>query len=168
MKLRENAHIPWAKEGRKDNLTMKNKTMKNKMRTLLSAVLCVMTLVCLTACTKEEAATGVWADATYTEDTELGEGSKTVKLVVEAEDKKVTFTIHTDEAILGDALLAHNLIDGEAGDFGMYIKKVNGITADYDVDQTYWGFYQNGEYMMTGVDGTEFADGDQYELVRTK
>ena len=42
------------------------------------------------------------------------------------------------------------------------------MLADYDVDQTYWGFYQNGEYMMTGVDTTEFADGDQYELVRTK
>lgn len=141
--------------------------MKNKMRTLLTAVLCVMMLACMTACTKEEEK-GIWADAKYTEDTELGEGSKIVKVVVEAEEKKITFTIHTDETILGDALLAHELVEGEDGDFGLYIKKVNGMLADYDVDQTYWGFYQNGEYMMTGVDTTEFADGDQYELVRTK
>lgn len=141
--------------------------MKNKMRTLLTAVLCVMMLACMTACTKEEEK-GIWADAKYTEDTELGKGSKTVKVVVEAEEKKITFTIHTDESILGDALLAHELVEGEDGDFGLYIKKVNGMLADYDVDQTYWGFYQNGEYMMTGVDTTEFADGDQYELVRTK
>ena len=141
--------------------------MKNKMRTLLTAVLCVMMLACMTACTKEEEK-GIWADAKYNEDTELGEGSKTVKVVVEAEEKKITFTIHTDETILGDALLAHELVEGEDGDFGLYIKKVNGMLADYDVDQTYWGFYQNGEYMMTGVDTTEFADGDQYELVRTK
>ena len=141
--------------------------MKNKMRPLLTAVLCVMMLACMTACTKEEEK-GIWADAKYTEDTELGEGSKTVKVVVEAEEKKITFTIHTDETILGDALLAHELVEGEDGDFGLYIKKVNGMLADYDVDQTYWGFYQNGEYMMTGVDTTEFADGDQYELVRTK
>ena len=141
--------------------------MKNKMRTLLTAVLCVMMLACMTACTKEEEK-GIWADAKYTEDTELGKGSKTVKVVVGAEGKKITFTIHTDETILGDALLAHELVEGEDGDFGLYIKKVNGILADYDVDQTYWGFYQNGEYMMTGVDTTEFADGDQYELVRTK
>lgn len=141
--------------------------MKNKMRTLLTAVLCVMMLACMTACTKEEEK-GIWADAKYTEDTELGKGSKTVKVVVEAEEKKITFTIHTDETILGDALLAHELVEGEDGDFGLYIKKVNGMLADYDVDQTYWGFYQNGEYMMTGVDTTEFADGDQYELVRTK
>ena len=141
--------------------------MKNKMRPLLTAVLCVMMLACMTACTREEEK-GIWADAKYTEDTELGEGSKTVKVVVEAEEKKITFTIHTDETILGDALLAHELVEGEDGDFGLYIKKVNGMLADYDVDQTYWGFYQNGEYMMTGVDTTEFADGDQYELVRTK
>ena len=141
--------------------------MKNKMRTLLTAVLCVMMLACMTACTKEEEK-GIWADAKYTEDTELGKGSKTVKVVVGAEGKKITFTIHTDETILGDALLAHELVEGEDGDFGLYIKKVNGMLADYDVDQTYWGFYQNGEYMMTGVDTTEFADGDQYELVRTK
>ena len=141
--------------------------MKNKMRTLLTAVLCVMMLACMTACTKEEEK-GIWTDAKYTEDTELGKGSKTVKVVVGAEGKKITFTIHTDETILGDALLAHELVEGEDGDFGLYIKKVNGMLADYDVDQTYWGFYQNGEYMMTGVDTTEFADGDQYELVRTK
>ena len=141
--------------------------MKNKMRTLLTAVLCVMMLTCMTACTKEEEK-GIWTDAKYTEDTELGKGSKTVKVVVGAEGKKITFTIHTDETILGDALLAHELVEGEDGDFGLYIKKVNGMLADYDVDQTYWGFYQNGEYMMTGVDMTEFADGDQYELVREK
>lgn len=141
--------------------------MKNKMKTLLTAVLCLMMLACMTACTKEEEK-GIWANAKYTEDTELGEGSKTVTIVVEAEEKKITFTIHTDETILGDALLEHELIAGEDGEFGMYIKQVNGITADYDEDQTYWGFYQNGEYMMTGVDGAEFADGDQYELVREK
>lgn len=142
--------------------------MKNKMKTLLTAVLCVMMLACMTACDKEEEVTGIWADATYTEDTELGEGSKTVKVVVEADEKKITFTINTDAEILGDALLEHELIAGDESEFGLYIKEVNGMLADYDVDQTYWGFYQNGEYMMTGVDGTEFADGDQYELVRTK
>ena len=142
--------------------------MKTKMKTLLTAALCLMMLACMTACTKEEEVTGIWADAKYTEDTELGEGSKTVTVVVEADEKKVTFTIHTDEEMLGDALLAHDLIAGEESEFGLYVKQVNGMTADYDVDQTYWGFYQNGEYMMTGVDSTEFADGDQYELVRTK
>ena len=81
---------------------------------------------------------------------------------------QITLTIHTDKEILGDALLDHKLIEGEDGDYGMYIKKVNGIQADYDKDGAYWAFSQNGEYMMTGVDGTSIAGGETYELVYTK
>ena len=50
----------------------------------------------------------------------------------------------------------------------MYIKSVNGVQADYDVDQAYWAVYQDGEYLMTGVDSTEVSDGAHYELVYTK
>ena len=64
--------------------------------------------------------------------------------------------------------MEHSLLEGDEGPYGLYVKKVNGITADYDVDQSYWGFYKNGEYMMTGIDMTEFADGEHYELVYTK
>ena len=39
-----------------------------------------------------------------------------------------------------------------------------GITADYDVDQTYWAFYVNGEYAMTGVDSTAIEEGVAYSL----
>ena len=45
---------------------------------------------------------------------------------------------------------------------------VNGITADWDADQTYWAFYINGEYAMTGIDATEIVDGTTYSLVLTK
>lgn len=112
--------------------------------------------------------TGVWENAVYLKDTELGEGEKTVLVEVKAGEQSVTFTVNTDETTLGAALLEHNIIAGEDGPYGLYIKVVNGITADYDVDQSYWGFYKNGEYMMTGVDVTEFADGEHYELVYTK
>jgi hypothetical protein len=110
-------------------------------------------------------AEGRWADAIYLNDTEFGEGSKTVNVTVKAGDDEITFTIHSDERYLGDALLEHGLIDGDMGEFGIYIKKVNGILADYDNDKTYWGFYKSGEMMMVGVSGAEFADGDSYELV---
>ena len=113
-------------------------------------------------------ATWTAENAAYTEDTELGEGEKTVVVEVKVEEYSVSFTIHTDKAILGDALFEHALIDGEEGPYGLYIKKVNGITADYDADQSYWAFYQNGEYMMTGVDTTEIIGGEHYELVYTK
>ena len=83
---------------------------------------------------------------------------------VVAGESSVTFTIHTDKETVGAALIEHNLIEGDAGAYGLYIKKVNGILADYDVDQSWWGFYKNGEMMMTGVDMTAFEDGDHYEL----
>lgn len=110
----------------------------------------------------------LWESATYTKDTELGEGKITVTVEVKAGEKSVAFTIHTDKTILGDALLEHELIAGDESEYGLYVKKVNGITADYDVDQSYWGFYKNGEYMMTGVDATEIKDGEHYELVYEK
>ena len=114
------------------------------------------------------AAVGVWADATYRSDMSFGTGSKTVQVKVEADGCSVTFTIHTDAEKLGDALLAHSLVAGENSTYGLYIKSVNGIIADYDIDKTYWGFYKNGDYMITGVDRTIIADGEHYELVRTK
>ena len=134
----------------------------------LTVTMAILMLLCLVSCAKPTDADTLWENALYTEDTELGEGAKTVQVEVKAGEKSVTFTVKTDEAILGDALIAHGLVEGDEGAYGLYIKKVNGITADYDVDKSYWGFYKNGEYIMTGIDSTEFADGEHYELVYTK
>lgn len=112
--------------------------------------------------------TGLWANATYIEDTELGEGAITVSVEVKAEEKSITFTVHTDKDILGDALLEHSLLAGDESEYGLYVKEVNGIKADYDTDKAYWAFYKDGEYMNTGVDSTNIADGEHYELVYTK
>ena len=108
---------------------------------------------------------GKWEDAIYRKDAEFGDGAKCVEVEVKVEDQSVTFTIHTDKEMLGDALLEHELIEGEKGAYGLYVKKVNGITADYDVDKTYWALYKNGEYSLTGVDLTPISDGEHYEIV---
>lgn len=142
--------------------------MKKTLNATLCAVLAVIICVCAVSCGKAPATEDLWSEAVYMADTAFGEGDKTVYVEVRAGEKSVTFTVNADEKILGDALLEHGLIDGEQGLYGLYIKKVNGITADYDVDQSYWAFTKGGEYMMTGVDGTEFADGEHYELVYTK
>lgn len=139
-----------------------------KIQTKAAALICLIlvTVMLFAACnTNKVDAEGRWADAIYLNDTEFGEGSKTVNVTVKAGDDEITFTIHSDERYLGDALLEHGLIDGDQGEFGLYVKKVNGILADYDIDKTYWGFYKSGEMMMVGVSGAEFADGDSYELV---
>ena len=112
--------------------------------------------------------TGVWKNATYLKDSTFGEGSKTLTVEVKAENQSVKFTIKTDKDTVGAALLEHNLIAGDEGAYGLYVKIVNGMTADYDVDQSYWAFYINGEYALTGVDTTEIKEGEAYKLEYTK
>ena len=165
-------------------LKRKEIKMKRNIKSLLALLMALLMTLCLFACKNEQTETpetsgvadgsgaaeakDLWANATYLEDTAIGEGAKTVTVKVIAEDKTVTFTVKTDAATLGEALLAHGLIAGEESSYGLYIKVVNGITADYDVDQSYWSFSKGGEYMMTGVDSTDIADGEVYELTYTK
>lgn len=106
----------------------------------------------------------LWATATHTEDKAFGEGAKTVKVEVIADGYSVTFTVKTDEEFLGTPLLAHGIVTGDAGDYGLYITAVNGIPADYSVNQSWWGVSKDGEMLMTGVDSTKIEDGAHYEL----
>ena len=142
--------------------------MKNSFTRAVSILFAVILVVCLAGCADKVPAEGLWENATYRTDSKFGSGEKTVVLEVKAGDQSVTFTVKTDKSTVGEALLEHNLIDGEQGDFGMYIKKVNSITADYDVDQSYWAFYINGEYAVSGVDTTEIDNNAVYKLEYTK
>ena len=144
----------------------KEKQMKKTMKLAVVTMLALLMLA-MTGCGKE-GVKDLWADAVYTEDAELGEGKTTVLVEVGIEDKSITFTIQTDKNILGDILLDHEIIEGEMGAYGMYIKSVNGVKADYDEDHAYWAVYKDGEYLMSGVDSTEVSDGEHYELVYTK
>ena len=84
--------------------------------------------------------------------------------VVDANGNKTELSVMSDIKILGEALQTLGYIKGEQGPYGLYIKEVNGITADYDTDGTYWAFYINGEMSMKGVDQTEIVDGDVYSF----
>ena len=81
-------------------------------------------------------------------------GGKTAFTVitVDLEGNETVFEIKTKAATVGEALLAEGLIAGEQGDYGLYIKTVNGLTLDWDKDGKYWAVYVNGEYAMSGVD----------------
>ena len=151
--------------------------MRNFKR-IFALILCIVLVAAVAlfaqGCKKTEGESPETTDSVTTaadttekaEDTNvLGEGEKQFTFkVVDKEGKETVFTINTDKKTVGDALLELELIEGEDGDYGLYVKKVNGIVADYDVDQTYWAFYVNGEYAMSGVDTTEIENGAEYSF----
>lgn len=142
--------------------------MKRNICRVLSVLLILLFVISLASCTEKIEKEGVWESASYLKDTKLGKGEKTFMLEVKAEDELIVFTINTDKKMLGDALLEYELISGEESQYGLYVKKVNGILADYDVDGSYWAFYIDGEYAITGVDSTEITEGATYRLERAK
>lgn len=101
--------------------------------------------------------------AAQVETTSLGEGqTQFAFVVVDADGNETAFDIHTDKSTVGEALLDLQLIAGDDSEYGLYVKTVNGITADFDTDGTYWAFYINDEYAATGVDATDIAPGSTY------
>ena len=84
--------------------------------------------------------------------------------MVDTSGEETSFEISTDKSIVGDALLDEGLIAGEDGQYGLYVKTVNGITLDFDTDGKYWAFYVNDQYATAGVDTTEIVDGETYSF----
>ena len=101
----------------------------------------------------------------YTEGTTVGEGENQFALEVILEDGSTTlFHVMTDETTVGAALLDLGLIEGDKSEYGLYVKTVNGVTADYDTDGKYWAFYIDGKYASTGVDSTDIDSGMYYSF----
>ncbi len=94
-------------------------------------------------------------------------GMKTFTLtVVHSDGSEKVFTIKSDREFLAEALLDEKLIV-ESDSPGLYIT-VDGETADYNVDQSYWSFLIGEEYAMEGMNTTAITDGGVYKLVYTK
>ena len=114
---------------------------------LVFAVLIAATVLC-TACTQAEPQVGV--------------KTITVQIIVDGQDT-VTKSITTDAEYLRGALDAEDLLIGEDGPYGLFVKTVNGVTAD-DSKQQWWCFTKGGADLFTGVDTTPIADGDTFEI----
>ena len=141
---------------------MKNNSMKKLLSLVLAFVLTAA--LALTGCSGKPAET-TEAPQSGGAVTVLGEGAKSFELtIVDKEGAEHLYLIHTDEEMVGYALIEHKLIEGEQGQYGMYIKSVLGQTLDYETDGMYWAFYVNGEYAMTGVDQTPIQSDTGYML----
>ena len=141
---------------------MKNNSIRKTLSLVLAFVL--IAAAALAGCSGKPAET-TEAPQSAGQATVLGEGAKVFQLtIVDKEGATHLYEIHTDEEMVGYALIAHELIEGEEGPYGMYIKSVLGQTLDYETDGMYWSFYVGGEYAMTGVDQTPVTEGTAYML----
>ena len=148
-----------------------------KSKTILSlicAILCVCTVLCSCSGGGSNATTSAGTTAPAAETTaaytvangahsKIGSGKFSFVLeVIDGNGGSTVFDVASDKSTVGEALSSIGLISGEQGDYGLYVKTVNGITADYDKDGVYWAFYIDGEYASTGADQTDITDGSVY------
>ena len=133
---------------------------KTNVRRVLSAVSLVVLMAVMAlsmiSCDKKDDVTVTGTDVTIT--------------VQVTDDKGETtpYTVTTTETTLRGALEQENMVEGDESEYGLYIKKVCGFTADYDVDGSYWALYKNGEYLMNSADDEILEDGAVYEIKYTK
>ncbi len=147
----------------------KNRKLKNLLSIVLSSVLVAAIALTMTACNQDNKSPETTVTQAVQEVKKLGEGQHKFNFSVkDAEGKETVFEISTDKKTVGEALLDLKIIEGDDGQYGLYVKKVNGITADYDTDKAYWAFYINGEMASSGADLTDIVDGENYAFVYTK
>ena len=87
-------------------------------------------------------------------------------IVIHADGTEKTFNYETTGGYLGPILTAEGLVV-ESDSPGLY-NTVDGVTADWNVDQSYWAFYIGDEMAMYGLNDAVIHDGDVFKLVYTK
>lgn len=127
---------------------------RNKKRTVMLAVFLVALAAALAA---------VW----YFNRPASSQGGKTITVeVVHKDESKKTFTCKTDEEYLAGALVTEGIVEDDPFETGMFFV-VDGETADYERDKSYWAVYEDGEYAQLGITELPIQDGGVYSLVYT-
>lgn len=129
------------------------KNFKSILRISVLVMLIAVIALPFFSCDKEDGSTGTEITLTIAVTNKAGETTEQ--------------EIKTTATNLGDALVESGIVEDNQDDYGLYILTVNGETADYSVDGSYWALLKDGEYLMTGASQTTIADGEHYELVYT-
>lgn len=96
------------------------------------------------------------------------DGAKNITVtVIHKDSSEKVFAYSTDAAYLGQVLIDEGLAEGESGEYGLMISTVDGETADWNADRSYWALYVGADYATTGADGVVLTDGGAYSLVYT-
>lgn len=98
------------------------------------------------------------------------EGGKELTIeVIDNNAVSTSYTVHTDAEYLRQALEETEglTVEGAESEYGVMVETVNGITADYSVNASYWAFFLDGEYCNYGIDAQPIEDGQTYQIVYT-
>lgn len=90
--------------------------------------------------------------------------------VVHADGTSKDFEYKSDAEYLGPVLLDEGLVEGEMGDYGLFIESVDGEEAVWEAGAAsgaYWSIYVGEEPAVTGADQIVLTDGGIYKLVYT-
>ena len=94
-------------------------------------------------------------------------GDKSIQvLVVHADGQTRSFTLNTQQAYLGPALVEGGVVVNNQSTYGLYILTADGESAD-EAAQEWWKITKNGEMVNTSADATPIAGGEKYELTFT-
>ncbi len=147
---------------------MNRKNRSSHSSSLLQVLMCIVLLaaavLCLTACTgRKDTPVPIQSDVKLSP---IGSGSRHFAFRAVGLDGNViaAYDVFTDESTVGAALLKSSLIAGEDSAYGLYVKEVCGVTADYDKDKTYWAFYENDAYAINSADKTTIDESTVYEF----
>lgn len=134
------------------------------MKKTVALFLSVLMIFSLASCKKSEEKEAEKVENDFVEYEEKGEGTLHFFLDIYFESDEKHYEIKTNETIVGNALEALKIIEGEEGPYGMYISSVEGETHVYEDGGKYWAFYVNDKYAEKGIDQTGVEDGATYSL----
>lgn len=142
---------------------------KTNIKQMLSFIVCMLLIAAMAlftiGCNDNAKQESENSSVTQTDVKEIGNGKTKLSFTaVDLNGNETEFLVKTDKATVGEALAEHNIIAGEEGSYGLYVKTVNGITLDFDKDGTYWAFYVDGKYAEKGVDQTEINENSVYSF----
>lgn len=129
------------------------------LMTLIAAVLILSSLFTLAACGGKDASSTL-SVSSGSEDVKI---SITFKIIKDGQTTE--FPLETTKKYLADALVEANLVQYAADG---YYKTINGITADWNTDKSYWWVTVGGKDSMKGLNDIELTDGGSYEVTYKK
>ena len=138
--------------------------MKKLQKLIAMIALVAAVLALFTGCVEE--ATQKLKDEITGNQTQEGEKTITVA-VTYADGKTKFFTYTTSEMYLGPVLRAEGLVTGHYDGDSFFVDAVDGLTADYSENESWWKLLDNGEQTMVGIDEIALKDGGKYQLQYT-